>query len=154
MISQIEALNYRSLRHIRQPIRAFHVLIGPNASGKTTFLDVVTFLGRLVSDGLDAALQDRTNVLDDLLWQHQGHSFELVVEATIPEARRSRLSKSEFDTIRYEVQIGRTAADAEVWILAERVLLKTANQIVERTRSLFPEERAEPETLLSKTSRG
>ena len=98
MFRQIEALHFRCLKYIQQPLGPFRVLIGPNASGKTTFLDVVTFLGRLVSDGLDAALQDRTNVLDDLLWQQQGHSFELAVEATIPEVRRSQLSKPEFDT--------------------------------------------------------
>ena len=63
MISLIEALNYRCLRYIRQPLQPFHVLVGPNASGKTTFLDVVAFLGRLVSDGLDAAVNERTEIM-------------------------------------------------------------------------------------------
>ena len=54
MITLIEALNYRSLKYISQPLGPFHVLIGPNASGKSTFLDVVAFLGRLVSDGFGA----------------------------------------------------------------------------------------------------
>ena len=49
MISLIEVLGYRSIKYIRQPIGPFHVLIGPNASGKTTFLDVVSFLGKLVA---------------------------------------------------------------------------------------------------------
>ncbi len=48
MITLVEALNYRCLRHISQPLGPFHVLVGPNASGKTTFLDVIAFLGRLV----------------------------------------------------------------------------------------------------------
>jgi predicted ATPase len=48
MISLIEALNFRCLRYIRQPLGPFHILVGPNASGKTTFLDVVAFLGQLV----------------------------------------------------------------------------------------------------------
>jgi predicted ATPase len=154
MFRQIEALRFRCLKDVQQPLGPFRVLIGPNASGKTTFLDVVTFLGRLVSDGLDAALQDRTNVLDDLLWQHQGNSFELAVEAAIPDDRRNQLSKPEFDTIRYEVQIGRTSAEAEVWILSERVLLKTTSQVPSRRRTLFPEEPVERDTLLSKISKG
>lgn len=39
MITLIEALNYRCLRYISRPLESFHVLVGPNASGKTTFLD-------------------------------------------------------------------------------------------------------------------
>ena len=35
----IEALGYRSLQYTHRPVGPFHVLIGPNASGKTT-LDV------------------------------------------------------------------------------------------------------------------
>lgn len=35
MIRLIEALNFRCLRYIRQPLRDFQILIGPNASGKT-----------------------------------------------------------------------------------------------------------------------
>lgn len=41
MISLIEAKGYRCLRYVRQALGDFHVLVGSNASGKTTFLDVV-----------------------------------------------------------------------------------------------------------------
>ncbi len=60
MITRIEALNYRCLRYVRQDLGPFHVLVGPNASGKTTFLDVVAFLGRLVTDGPEAAVVERS----------------------------------------------------------------------------------------------
>jgi predicted ATPase len=33
MITRIEALGYRCLRYISQPLGPFHVLVGPNASG-------------------------------------------------------------------------------------------------------------------------
>ena len=52
MITSIETLNYRSLRYIKQPLGNYHVLVGPNASGKTNFLSVISFLSLLVSDGL------------------------------------------------------------------------------------------------------
>ncbi|MCP4695166.1 MAG: AAA family ATPase, partial [Desulfobacterales bacterium] len=72
MIRLIEALNYRCLRYIRQEINDFNVLVGPNASGKTTFLDVVSFLGDLASDGkLDGAIQKRTSNFFDLLFAHR-----------------------------------------------------------------------------------
>lgn len=48
MIRLIEALNFRCLRYVKQELGPFHVLVGPNASGKTTFLDVIAFLGRMV----------------------------------------------------------------------------------------------------------
>lgn len=51
MITLLEALNFRCLRYVSRAMDNFHVLVGPNASGKTTFLDVVAFLGDLVSGG-------------------------------------------------------------------------------------------------------
>ena len=67
MITLIEAKNFRCLRYIHQPLGPFHVLVGPNASGKTTFLDIIAFLGRLVSDGLEAAIYERTQNFRDLI---------------------------------------------------------------------------------------
>jgi len=91
MITLVEALDYRCLRYIRQPLGPFHVLVGPNASGKTTFLDVIAFLGRLVSDGPDAAIEERSQNFYDLVWGREGTRFELAVEARIPEYLRGRL---------------------------------------------------------------
>ena len=72
MIKLIEARNYRCLQAISQPLGRFQVLVGPNASGKTTFLDIVAFMGRLVSDGLDAALDERTDNFEDLIFGRMG----------------------------------------------------------------------------------
>ena len=58
MITRIEAKNFRCLRYVSQPLENFNVLVGPNASGKTTFLDVIGFLGRMVADGLEAAVNE------------------------------------------------------------------------------------------------
>ena len=41
MITLVEALNYRCLRSVKRRLQPFHVLIGPNASGETTFLDII-----------------------------------------------------------------------------------------------------------------
>src|ERR1017187_10194786 len=74
MIRLIEALNYRCLKHVRQELGPFHVLVGPNASGKTTFLDVVAFLGQLVSDGLEAAVGARSQNFEDLVWRRSSEN--------------------------------------------------------------------------------
>ena len=139
MITLIEAKNFRCLRYIRQPLSNFHVLVGPNASGKTTFLDVIAFLGKLVSDGLDAAVQERTRNFQDLLWSRSGSGFELAIEARIPEERRALLATKEFDIVRYEIAIGQVEDSGEITILTEKVLLKTASaEPLVTQRNLFP----------------
>ena len=138
MITLVEALGYRSLRYISQPLGPFHVLVGPNASGKTTFLDLIAFLGRLVSEGVDAAVGERTQNFYDLLWQRKGQRFELAVEARIPELLRARLTRKEFDRVRYEIVLGIDLDSQELGLQAESVLLKIGDSPLPK-RALFPE---------------
>jgi predicted ATPase len=152
MIRLIEALNFRCLRYVHQPLSPFHVLVGPNASGKTTFLDVVAFLGRLVSDGVDAAVEERTRNLSDLVWGRQGEVFELAIEAAIPEDRRRQLAKP-FDAIRYEVRVGLDAETRELGILEEKAWLTKQPVSTLQQRSLFPCEPSVPETVLTGKAR-
>ncbi|ATB35438.1 ATPase [Cystobacter fuscus] len=155
MITLVEALRFRSLRYVKQPLNRFHVLVGPNASGKTTFLDVAALLGRLVSDGLDSAIGERTQNFSDLTWRRGGRNFELAIEARIPEEQRQRLVVQSYDTVRYEVQIGLSDTD-EVSILAEKVTLKTTNTSqTQGQRELFPEDKGPPTSVLTaKGSKG
>lgn len=148
MIRLIEALNFRCLRYVRQPLGPFHVLVGPNASGKTTFLDVVSFLGRLVSDNLDAAIGERTQNFQDLVWGRQGKKLELALEAAIPDDRKELLTKP-FDRIRYEVQVGVDSKTGEVGILEEKAWLITAPTRHPVERLLFPAEPEPPSTILT-----
>lgn len=148
MIRLIEALNFRCLRYVRQPLGPFHVLVGANASGKTTFLDVVGFLGRLVSDGLEAAIYERTQSFRDLTWNRKESQFELALEAEIAEDRRKRLAKP-FDTVRYEIRVGIDPKTREVGILEEKAWLKTWKQDKKlQQRELFPMEPEPPATIL------
>lgn len=153
MITLIEALDYRSLRYVHQPLGPFHVLIGPNASGKTTFLDVISFLGRLVSDGVEAAVGDRTENVQDLVWMRRGTRFELAIEAAIPSAYADLPALAEYDTIRYEVGIGVLADTDEIGILSERAILKRRAVPDHGPAALFPEPVPPPETILHRTRR-
>jgi len=152
MIRLIEVLNYRCLRYIRQPLERFHVLVGPNASGKTTFLDVIAFLGKMVSDGLDAAIDERTKNFVDLLWAREGTGFELAVEADIQEAHPASLN-GKFDRIRYEVSIGLHPETKEIGILQERAILQKHRPPRPEQRLLFPAEPQPPRTIISQASR-
>ncbi len=127
MITLVEALNYRCLHEISQPLGPFHVLVGPNASGKTTFLDVIAFLGRLVSDGPDAAIEERTQNFYDLVWRHEGTQFKLAIEAQIPDELQSRLVGERFDVVRYEIVVGLDSMTEQRGLLSERVLLKNSS---------------------------
>jgi len=119
-ITQIEAKNFRCLRDVHQPLGTFHILVGPNASGKTTFFDGLALLGCLVSNGLEAAISERTHNLSDLFWGKIGSQFELAIEAKIPDNQTQHPS---FDKIRYEVTIGVDSFNSETSILAESVFL-------------------------------
>jgi predicted ATPase len=153
MITRIETWNYRCLRYIQQDLGPFHVLVGPNASGKTTFLDVVAFLGRLVTEGPEAAVVERTQNFEDLVWGRGGYLwFELAIEGAIPERLKEHFSERRFDTVRYEVKIGPSAQTNEVEILAERALLKRSTDFVHprhRQRELFPAPHEPPATILT-----
>jgi len=147
VIRLIEALRYRSLLDVRQPISDFHVLVGPNASGKSTFLDVVGFLGDLLKTDVASAVRKRSPNFQNLVWMGQGDRFELAIELRIPEQRRKRLD-SLFARARYEVSVGLDARD-QLAIVSEALWLKPANGEVEREpRILFPELREPRKTIV------
>ena len=150
MITLIEALNYRCLRYVQRPLKPFHVLVGPNASGKTTFLDVLGFLSDLVSGGLEVALSERTSNPEELLFRRKGDRLELAIEARIPDNLRALTAKSDLDTVRYEVAIGFDETQHQFELKAETLLLKKAKDLKPPQRSLFPISPAVPDSLLSK----
>jgi predicted ATPase len=131
-------------------LEPFQVLVGPNATGKTTFLDVPLFLADLVSEGLQAAVDKRTSNFKDLLWLRQGDRLELAVEAAIPEDRRKRLINPAYDTLRYEVALGIDGESGEVRILAEKALIKVRKPLPPPNRSLFPALLDVPSSIMSR----
>lgn len=148
MISLIEALNYRCLRYIKQPLGPFHILVGPNASGKTTFLDVIGFFGDFVSKGLEYAVGERTKNFQDLIYGRAGDGFELAIEVLIPEEKRKLIFNSELDTIRYEVAIGINDSK-EINILSENCILKKSDNLTQMPETLFPRELLPPNTIIT-----
>ena len=150
MITLIEALNYRCLQYVQRPLKPFHVLVGPNASGKTTFLDGLGFLSDLVSEGLEVALSERTSNPEELLFRRKGDRLELAIEARIPDMLRELTAKPDLDTVRYEVAIGFDETQHQFELKAETLLLKKAKDLKPPQRSLFPISPVLPDSLLSK----
>ena len=135
MFRRIEASQYRCLRSVGQSINSFEILIGSNASGKSTFLDVIAFLGTLVSEGLEAAVERRTANFHDLVWGREGDYFELAVEAWIPEDRRVEVPfHGRVDTIRYEVGIRLDTATEKLHIAMEKATIYCSEAGLRRRR--------------------
>lgn len=140
MFRRIEALNYRCLRHVQQSIGRFHILVGPNASGKSTFLDVIRFLGDMIQPaGIEAAIRNRTQNWQDLVWMYEGNAFELAVEVAIPDAKREKIKDPTWNTCRYQVRVGQEAIDEPVGILSETLLLKHEESVRVKHKEMFPE---------------
>ena len=150
MIRRIQALNYRCLRCVDVRLDRFHVLVGPNASGKSTLLDVVMFLGDMLSGGLGSAVDKRTQNFQDMVWgrPRKDLGFELAVEFDIPKGAGKQLPRErKFKTFRYEIAIkeGRNG----IRIDSERALLMPRENDRSRQESLrFPDPPEAPGTIL------
>ena len=97
MIRRIEALGYRCLRDVSQWLAPFQMLVGPNASGKSTFLDCVGFLGDLLDVGPVAAIlgnggsAPRAADPRHLCWMEERTRFEIALDLEVPSERLERL---------------------------------------------------------------
>lgn len=152
MIKLIEAKNYRSLKYISRPMGNFHVLVGANATGKSTFLDVIKFLSDVVNMGIDKAILERVSYFDELTFASKGGDIELAIEVDLPKNIVNKFTERNFTTIRYEIKIGKQEVTEENSIKEERVWLLTSNAKYEPVSSpqkqLFPEIVSCPPTLL------
>ncbi len=135
MITLIEALNFRCFKYIRQELGPFHVLVGPNASGKTAFFDILKFLHYLVKDDLETAYKHWSENFFDLFWGREGGSFEIAVEVKIPDDVREKIpqhiifnSLQDHDTIRYEIRISFDQDHNELFMYNEQSFWKRSIQ--------------------------
>lgn len=146
MICRVEALRYRCLKYIQKELGYFHILVGPNASGKSTFLDVISFLGDIVRDGLETALRKRTPNYTDLIWLKEENSFELAIEMCIPAQYQGITGRT--GNCRYEIAVGKIPETGEFGILSETMWFKPNEKMGRRQLPLFPSPLESPETII------
>lgn len=151
MIRLVEALGYRALRYVSQPVDKFHVLVGPNASGKTTFLDAVALLSDVLRLGPAGAVEERAPEVGQLTFLRKGRRFEVAVELEIPETLRERLPNGSTSRCRYEVGLG-SGEKHETVLLAETLWLRppegTPTEEGPRQTVLFPSPFEPPESIV------
>lgn len=155
MIRRIQALGYRCLRYVDVRLDRFHVLVGPNASGKSTLFDVVAFLSDFVEAGLDAAIERRTRNLQDLLWARPNLEwrFELALEFDLPREVTDKLPPARgFRIFRYEVAV--CEGERGVFVDSEQGILMPEWKLDARRNSLFPDPQKDHGTILIGKPRG
>ena len=161
MFSRIQTRHYRSLKGVDQALGPMQALVGPNASGKTTFLDVIGLLSDLIRRRGDVreAVLSRSASFEKLIWQGPGaaDTFQLAVEAPIPQAVRARMAddKKQFDLVRYELEIGMDRVNNELGLNHETLWLRTTGSTNgDVQRALFPAVRVEAPSVLSHSKKG
>lgn len=149
MLTRIEALNYGCLRHVEQDTGPFHVLVGPNASGKSTFLDVIALIRDILREDLEPAISDRAPNYTDLFWNHQGERFEVAVEAAVPQEVRATESTRPVESCRYELAVGTDGESEELAILSETLWLRSGASDGRERTGLDTGSRRSPHTILT-----
>jgi predicted ATPase len=70
MINKIEVQNFKCLLDVRVDLGPFNVLIGPNDSGKTSFLEVIGWLTR-ITRSRELPFQEAYHQLTQLVWRKE-----------------------------------------------------------------------------------
>ncbi len=153
MITRIQVIHFSCLRFIDQSMSSLQILVGANATGKTTFLDVVSFMGDLVSSGVEEAVRKRATTPQDLTWMRNNNVIELGIEVKIPEKLLENIENKTYSHVRYEIGIQMNIDDAGIGIADERVWLyrKSKNKLPQR--EIFPATNVTPQTILLEKGR-
>ena len=136
MVRRIQALNYRCLRHVDVRLDGnFHILVGPNASGKSTLMDVIGFFADVTRGSIEVAVRRRVPDFRDLVWgRHENAGrFELAVELDTKAASEDVAR----NVIRYDLAVGNDRNGPRIDRL--QGLAVTAAKPRERSVSRFPE---------------
>lgn len=146
MIVGLTIRNFKAIREIANlKLSSFHVLVGPNGVGKTTFLEAVDFVRDCLAKSPAAAVESR-NVgdFDDLTWLRRGGNIEVELCLDLSH-QNAELSNS---LLQYRLSVRR---DEKIGVCVdEESLVQVAKSGKEAGRST----KAKAKKLLGKTSKG
>lgn len=151
MFQRIEAHHYKCLKKVDVALQPFNILIGPNASGKSTFLDILGFLRDALQSDVEEAVRKRATSLRELAWRNEELTpgFEMAVEVDLPIERHL----NDYNSLRYEVGVG-LDVDGGLTVSAENLWMVDSHQVQTVPAPpppLFPLEPEDPPTILHLT---
>lgn len=148
MFDRIDVWHYKCVKQASVRLEPFNILIGPNASGKSTFLDTLGFVRDALETDIEEAIRRRANSLQELVWQQAdaARGFEMAVEVNIPTALRTA---NGYDRVRYEVGVG--LEQGSIVVTGENLWLMDSAQNrppADPAPTLFPLEPDDRETVV------
>jgi energy-coupling factor transporter ATP-binding protein EcfA2 len=149
MIRRIEARHFKGFKKIDIYLKPYNILVGPNATGKSTLLEIFTFLKDIFNQGPVSAVEKRCSSFSELVWNYQGRTFEIVLELNIPK----NISR-EYQIARYEISLstdenkGVIIENEYLWLI--RKVNDKVNQKKEESqlRIVFPQESTNDESIV------
>lgn len=150
MIVGLSIKNFKGIRELSNlPLGAFHVLVGPNGVGKTTFLDAIDFVRDCLVQGPASAVETR-HIADfnDLTWMRQGGVVEIELWLDLSSQRPDLAD----NLLNYRLAI---RSDAKDGICVDEELLRQYSKAwLPAGESLQFSPKVKPKRLLGKTSKG
>jgi predicted ATPase len=107
LITQVHIEGFRSLRNLTVNLEPVTVLVGPNGSGKTSFVDALSFLSQCVLDSPDQAFGNRGG-FDEVQTKIGPHPADIADSIAIEVTLRSRAAG--LFAGRYFVRFGQDSA--------------------------------------------
>lgn len=125
IVTQVKAVNWRNLRQISVPLERRVFAVGPNAGGKSNFLDIFRFLREIAArgGGLHSAVGKRGGVGSVQCRAGEENGFEIAV--TLGDGSRS-------DLWRYEIGVERCGTGKSYPLLKYERVFRNGKKIVDR----------------------
>jgi len=145
MIIGISIKNFKAIRNLQiLPMDRFHVLVGPNASGKSTFLDALEFVKDCLGNGPLHAVEARVPDFDDLTWMRNKGMIEIEIWLDIGDILNTQQEK----LFNYRLVIRK---DDKLGVCIHDEILKRYSKELSFSGNLFEfGEKVKPDILLGK----
>lgn len=153
MIKNVEILHYKGFKYNYIDLMNYNILVGPNASGKSSLLDVFTFLKDVLNEEPVYAIQKRSSRFEELVWNQQRDYFEIAVEIKIPPEKNTR-----YQFARYEIALTQNEIDGiiieneQLWLLRDSNK-KSLKRKGHKQLTIFPNEPDAPKHVITQSKK-